>query len=104
MFTALFQTYNWDEVKTSILAKTGTDVLRALQRNRRDLEDFKALISPAAMPYLEQMAQLSHERTQRRFGKTIQMYVPTYLSNVCQNICTYCAFSLDNKIRRKTLT
>ena len=42
--------------------------------------------------------------TQKRFGKTIQMYLPMYLSNECQNICTYCGFSLDNKIRRRTLT
>jgi 2-iminoacetate synthase len=50
------------------------------------------------------MAQLSHLLTQKRFGKTIQMYVPLYLSNECQNICTYCAFSYDNKIKRKTLS
>ena len=103
-FKDLFNTYNWDEVKQSILAKTDTDVLQALQKDKRNLEDFKALISPAAMPYLEQMAQLSNTLTQKRFGKTIQMYVPLYLSNECQNICTYCAFSLDNKIKRKTLT
>src|SRR5205823_13043046 len=68
------------------------------------LEDFKALISPAAGFFLEEMALLSQELTQKRFGKTIQMYVPMYLSNECQNICTYCGFSLDNKISRKTLT
>jgi 2-iminoacetate synthase len=56
------------------------------------------------MPFLEQMAHLSHKLTQKRFGKTIQMYVPLYLSNECQNICTYCAFSYDNKIKRKTLS
>ncbi|PIQ20330.1 MAG: 2-iminoacetate synthase ThiH [Cytophagales bacterium CG18_big_fil_WC_8_21_14_2_50_42_9] len=50
------------------------------------------------------MARLSQAATRKRFGKTIQMYVPLYLSNECQNICTYCAFSLDNKIRRRTLT
>jgi 2-iminoacetate synthase len=104
MFKDIFNTYNWDEVKQSILAKTDADVLQALQKNKRNLEDFKALISPAAIPYLEQMAQLSNDLTQKRFGKTIQMYVPLYLSNECQNICTYCAFSLDNKIKRKTLT
>ena len=70
----------------------------------RTLEDFKALISPAASPYLEQMAQLSHQLTQKRFGKTIQLFAPVYLSNECNNICTYCGFSLDNKIKRKTLT
>jgi 2-iminoacetate synthase len=104
MFTELFDTYEWSEVKASIETKTAADVLLALRKEKRTLEDFKALLSPAAMPYLEQMAQLSHVRTQKRFGKTIQMYVPLYLSNECQNICTYCAFSIDNKIRRKTLS
>jgi len=104
MFKEVFKAYNWNEVKQSILAKTDMDVLQALQKDKCSLEDFKALISPAAMPYLEQMAQLSNALTQKRFGKTIQMYVPLYLSNECQNICTYCAFSLDNKIKRKTLS
>ncbi|RXK80761.1 2-iminoacetate synthase ThiH [Filimonas effusa] len=104
MFTNIFDTYNWHEVKQSILAKTGEDVLAALHKEKRSLEDFKALLSPAAIPFLEQMAQMSHLRTQKRFGKTIQMYVPLYLSNECQNICTYCAFSLDNKIKRRTLS
>ena len=105
MFTELFNTYNWDEVKSSIYAKTKADVEHALnKRDKRDLEDFKALISPTAAPYLEHMAQLSHRLTQKRFGKTIQMYVPLYLSNECNNICTYCGFSFDNKLKRKTLT
>ena len=104
MFTEVFDTYNWHDVKQSILSKTGEDVLNALRKEKRSLEDFKALLSPAAIPFLEQMAQLSHSRTQKRFGKTIQMYVPLYLSNECQNICTYCAFSLDNKIKRRTLS
>ena len=103
-FQALFDTYNWEQTQASIYAKTAMDVQRALARPRRDLEDFKALISPAAADYLEEMAQLSHQLTQKRFGKTIQMYVPMYLSNECQNICTYCGFSLDNPIRRRTLT
>lgn len=104
MFTELFEQYDWESERESILAKGADDVLRALNKPRRNTEDFKALISPAALPYLEQMAQLSHRLTQKRFGKTIQMYVPLYLSNECQNICTYCAFSLDNEIRRKTLS
>jgi len=104
MFKKIYDTYNWEEVKQSILSKTGAEVELALQKEKRNLEDFKALISPAATPYLEQMAQLSHLLTQKRFGKTIQMYVPLYLSNECQNICTYCAFSYDNKIKRKTLS
>jgi 2-iminoacetate synthase len=104
-FKDLFNQYNWDDAKQSIYAKTKADVEYALQKTtKRDLEDFKALISPVAIDYLEPMAQLSHRLTQKRFGKTIQMYIPLYLSNECQNICTYCGFSLDNKIKRKTLT
>ncbi len=103
MFQTLFEKYSWEETKESIYSKTGEDVCRALKAGKRDLEDFKALISPAAVPFLEDMARLSHELTVKRFGKTIQMYAPLYLSNECQNICTYCAFSLDNAIKRKTL-
>lgn len=104
MFREVFDTYNWDNVVHDIYAKTAADVERALHARKRTLEDFMALISPAAAPYLEQMAQLSHRITQKRFGRTIQLYAPLYLSNECQNICTYCGFSLDNKLRRKTLT
>ncbi|UXP31482.1 2-iminoacetate synthase ThiH [Reichenbachiella agarivorans] len=102
-FKRIFDTYTWDEVKASIYGKTSADVERALQKTERNIEDFKALISPAAAPYLEQMARMSHELTLQRFGNTMQLYAPLYLSNECQNICTYCGFSLDNKIRRKTL-
>src|SRR5579872_574378 len=104
MFEEVFNQYEWAAVKRSIYSKRAADVERALARGQRDLEDFKALISPAAAPYLEEMAQLSQRLTQKRFGKVIQLYIPLYLSNECQNICTYCGFSHDNKIRRRTLT
>ncbi|HEX8658239.1 MAG TPA: 2-iminoacetate synthase ThiH, partial [Hymenobacter sp.] len=87
-FQPLFEAHSWDEIKTSIYAKTAADVERALSAPHRTLEDFKALIAPAAGPYLEQMAQLSHQLTRKRFGNTVQLYVPLYLSNECQNICT----------------
>ena len=103
-FTNTFNTYNWDDTLQSIFSKTESDVLRALSNSKRNLEDFKALISPAAKPYLEDMAQLSRALTKKRFGNTIQMYSPIYLSNECQNICTYCGFSMTNKIPRRTLT
>jgi len=103
-FLELINQTGWDDVQQSIYAKTEQDVLQALSKSKRNLEDFKALISPAAAPYLEQMAVLSHQITQKRFGKTIQMYIPMYLSNECQNVCTYCGFSVDNKLRRVTLT
>ncbi|MBS1634538.1 MAG: 2-iminoacetate synthase ThiH [Bacteroidetes bacterium] len=103
-FKERFEEENWDKIKLSIYSKTTRDVEQALAAEKRSLEDFKALISPAAIPYLEQMAQMSNKLTQKRFGKTIQMYAPMYLSNECQNICTYCGFSFDNKVKRKTLS
>lgn len=103
-FKTHFSELEWNSTKQSIYSKTAQDVETALTKDKRSLEDFKALISPAAEPYLEQMAQLSHQLTQKRFGKTIQMYIPLYLSNECQNICTYCGFSLDVDIPRKTLS
>ncbi|WP_339659052.1 radical SAM protein, partial [Flavobacterium frigidarium] len=102
-FKSTFEKYNWDEIQSKIYASTSKQVEQALAKSKRDLDDFLALISPAAQPYLEEMAQLTHELTKKRFGKTIQMYAPLYVSNECQNICTYCGFSLDNKIKRKTL-
>jgi len=104
LFKDIFDRYSWDDVLASIQAKTSKDVEAALDATHRTLEDFKALVSPAALPYLERMAQLSHQLTQRRFGKTIQLYAPMYLSNECTNICTYCGFSVNNKIKRKTLS
>ncbi|MEO6903549.1 MAG: 2-iminoacetate synthase ThiH [Bacteroidia bacterium] len=103
-FLNVFENYNWDEIKSSIYNKSANDVERALHSEKRTLEDFKALLSPAAITYIEQMAQLSNQLTKKRFGKTIQMYAPIYLSNECNNICTYCGFSLDNKVLRKTLS
>ena len=96
--------YNWDDVRLSIYGKTAKDVERALSKTRLDLEDFKALISPAAERYLEQMAQLSFVLTRKRFGHTMSMYIPLYLSNLCANACNYCGFSMENRIKRKTLS
>lgn len=92
----------WEE---KLKKTTSADVEKALARAPQgSIEDFVALISPAAEPYLDEMAQLSKSITQRRFGKVIQMYIPMYLSNECKNICTYCGFSMENKIPRITLT
>ncbi|MCI5056639.1 MAG: 2-iminoacetate synthase ThiH [Flavobacteriales bacterium] len=102
-FINTFQSYNWPDQKRTILEKTHQDVEFALSKHKLSLEDFKALVSPAAEPYLEQLAFRSQRLTQERFGKTIQMYIPMYLSNECNNICTYCGFSLDVKMDRKTL-
>ncbi len=103
-FRKVVDQYDWNTVKKGIYSKTSRDVESALSRKVRTLEDFKALISPAADAYLENLAQESRRLTLQRFGNNMQLFAPLYLSNECQNICTYCGFSLDNKIRRKTLT
>ncbi|MCW4442452.1 2-iminoacetate synthase ThiH [Vibrio splendidus] len=103
-FVDRFKQLNWDDIGMSIFSKTAADVERALSKPKRDLEDFKALISPAAEPYLEQMAQQSLALTRKRFGNTMSLYIPLYLSNLCANACTYCGFSMENRIKRRTLT
>lgn len=102
-FLTTHNLHQWDDVKSSIYAKTAADVEFALSTPNKSLEDFKAMISPAAKPFLERMAQLSKQITQKRFGKTIQLYVPLYLSNECTNSCVYCGFRHENKTERVTL-
>jgi len=101
-----WQRHDFAERAARIRAKTEADVRRAIGRAGRgmDLEDFAALLSPAAEPFLEKMAQRSHRLTIERFGRTMQLYAPMYLTNTCANICTYCGFSAENKIRRKVLS
>lgn len=79
-------------------------VSRALAKSRRDLNDFAALISPAAAPFLAQMATQAQQLTRQRFGHALQFYIPLYLSNLCANDCSYCGFSMSNALKRRTLT
>ncbi|MGJ1430118.1 2-iminoacetate synthase ThiH [Sphingobacterium spiritivorum] len=102
-FKDIFDQYDWDTIKEKIYAVTEQQVKQVLAKSKRNLQDFLILLSPAAAPFLEDMASQCHHLTRKRFGKTIQLYAPLYLSNECNNICTYCGFSMDNKIRRKTL-
>lgn len=80
------------------------DVQRALARDILDERDVVALLSPAAQPCLEAMAQKAQALTRQRFGRTMQLYAPLYLSNECVNRCTYCGFSQELKIARHTLS
>lgn len=104
MFYDELKKYDWDETTQAIASKTNRDVEIALSKTRLSVDDFMALISPAAIPYLEQMAQLSHKYTLERFGKTISMYIPLYVSNACTNSCVYCGFNHNNPLKRITLT
>ncbi|HVF33549.1 MAG TPA: 2-iminoacetate synthase ThiH [Acidimicrobiales bacterium] len=86
-------------------SSTAADVDRALRRTgRRSLEDFATLLSPAAGERLEDLAQAAHETTVRRFGRTIHLFAPLYLSNECVSSCTYCGFAAENEIARRTLS
>jgi 2-iminoacetate synthase len=68
------------------------------------LDRLLILISPAAENYLEKMAQLAHQLTLQRFGRTIRLYAPLYLSNLCVNSCLYCGFNKTHKFPRIRLT
>ena len=83
---------------------TANDVERALSHETCTIEDFKALLSPAAAPYLEQMARKAEELTKNHFGNTVYIFTPIYIANYCQNYCIYCGFNCYNNIRRKKLT
>lgn len=82
---------------------TAADVQRALQQERCSVEDFKALLSPAAMPFLEQMAQKAKIETSKHFGNTVYLFTPLYIANYCENYCIYCGFNCYNDINRKKL-
>ena len=102
MFSEFLEKISWDETTKSIYSKTAKDVENAIFKSHTQLSvnDFMALISPAAEPYIEQMAQLSRRYTQMRFGKTISLYIPLYLTNSCTNACIYCGFQHTNQIKR----
>lgn len=83
---------------------TGLDVKRALDHETCSLEDFKALLSPAAEPFLEQMAERARLETSRHFGNTVYLFTPLYIANYCENYCVYCGFNCYNHIRRMQLS
>lgn len=82
---------------------TGADVKRALMKDHLEIEDFAALLSPAAEPYIEQMAQKAKQETAKHFGNSVYMFTPIYISNYCENYCVYCGFNCHNHIHRMKL-
>lgn len=82
---------------------TAKDVRRALLHTDKTPEDFGALLSPAAMPFLEEIAQQAQQETRKHFGNSIYMFTPIYIANYCENYCIYCGFNCHNKIRRAKL-
>lgn len=103
-FYSSWSEQQWDHIRLQLYGKTKRDVEHALAKPVRTLDDFIALLSPAAETYLPTLAEQSHALTLQRFGRTMQLYIPLYLSNLCSNDCTYCGFSMSNKLKRKTLS
>ena len=103
MFSEYLDQISWEDTTRTIYAKTAADVQRALAKEHLDVDDFMALISPAAEPFLEVMARLSRKYTLERFGKTISLYIPLYLTNSCANGCIYCGFQSGNPMKRVIL-
>ncbi|MCB0335477.1 MAG: 2-iminoacetate synthase ThiH [Bdellovibrionales bacterium] len=104
-FEAIFNHYSWEHVGEQIASCSEADIQRVLRRGRASsLGEFAALLSPKASDCLEALASRSQEITRRRFGNVMQLYAPLYVSNECQNICTYCGYSFNNQIPRLTLS
>ena len=104
MFSDVLEKIDWDATTEAIYAKSDADVRRALAKSHLDVEDFMALTPPAAEPYLETMAQLSYRYTRERFGNTMQIFIPLYITNSCTNSCVYCGFHVSNPMKRTILT
>ena len=83
---------------------TAADVKAALEHETCSIEDFKALLSPAAEPFLEKMAQKASRETSRHFGNTVYFFTPLYIANYCENYCVYCGFNCYNHISRMKLS
>ncbi|MDV6315302.1 2-iminoacetate synthase ThiH [Idiomarina sp. HP20-50] len=103
-FYTTWEQTSWDKTRLQLYSKNAGDVETALTKPHLNTDDFMALLSPAAEPYLPIMAERSQQLTRQRFGNTLQLFIPLYLSNLCANDCSYCGFSMSNRIKRKTLT
>lgn len=108
-FADIIGQYDWNETIRMVDNATDADVRRVLAKARRNAkpltpDEFGVLISEAADAHLEEMAQLAHHYTMERFGRTISLYIPMYVSNACTNKCVYCGFNHDNPFTRTTLT
>ena len=103
-FVAEFNSLPLDALVKKSIATSSDAAREALGKSKISLADFAALISPVAGEHLETMGRKAHAMTQQRFGKTIRLFAPLYLSNECVNNCSYCGFSRDNPILRVTLS
>ncbi|KKO43950.1 thiamine biosynthesis protein ThiH [Arsukibacterium ikkense] len=99
-----WQQQDWQALQLQSRNFSTAQVQAVLSQPKLTLQDFQALLSPAAEPLLSQMASKAQRLTRQRFGHTVQLFAPLYLSNLCANECTYCGFSLSQKVKRRTLS
>ena len=85
------------------LVYSESDVVRAIKSDRCSIDDFKALLSPAADKYLDQIAEKASLERRKHFGNVVNLFTPLYISNYCENYCVYCGFNCHNKIHRAKL-
>lgn len=90
--------------KERLRGYTGEEVRRALAKDKLDESDLLALLSPAALPYLEEMAEKAQRITRAHFGYAVQLFTPMYAADYCVNHCTYCSFSVTNGFARRKLS
>jgi len=100
----LLDNNGWENLSEEILRYSPEQVNSVLAKPELSINDLPVLLSPAASERLEIMAQRSHKLTLQRFGKTVLMYVPLYVSNYCTNLCVYCGFNAKNKVKRLAMS
>ena len=101
--------YDWKEIQDQVALRTPEDVRQALtlgmtDPGATDMDRFISLVSPAADEFIEEIAQQAQLITEQRFGRTVGLYAPMYLSNSCTNACVYCSFNVSNRLERETLS
>ncbi len=104
MFSEQFNPSHIENLVSQSLLTTPQEAEETINKTNYKLSDLPALLSPAAEKQIETLAQKSQTLTRNRFGNTIQLFIPMYLSNECYNTCTYCGFSMEHTFKRKTLT
>jgi len=95
---------DFSELRELVYKPKHPAVPEVLNRTRLSINDLAVLLAPDAASFLPAMASRAAELTRYRFGRTIQMYAPLYLSNYCGNRCQYCGFSAGNHINRRVLS
>ena len=102
-FSEQWQPQHWQSMQLQSRSFSASQVQAALSKNLLSIYDLQALLSPAALPLLAQIATKAQRLTRQRFGHSVQFFAPLYLSNLCVNECSYCGFSMSQQVRRRIL-